>query len=358
MKSRILLGAALLTLAVGSAFAAKGDPSSLVTRVSQGPGAPDGVPTVTFNASIAPNNTTTSCPTTAGAQPAPGEPVISLNIGPNAVVTGFGFDTTQTAFDPSWLSEMAIVFYSSAGAQFFVTPGVGIDMPGGPTVFSSNGVIDLTDSTPIPNLTVGPDGILRLGLCETFNDAAVVIDGTFSVPSTMTVACNNCVDPTGPPPGADLALTQSNNAGGSALLIGNTFEKTLTVTNNGPSTATAITVTDTLPPQLTFVSSTCGAVATGQTVTYTIPSIANGSANNCVLTVRVASAGTITNTATITSSTPADPTAANNTTTAQIGPTGGGIAQTPVPALDRNMLLVLLGLVTLFGAIAMRQRQA
>ncbi len=162
----------------------------------------------------------------------------------------------------------------------------------------------------------------------------------------------------GPPPAADLALTQSNNAGGSALLIGNTFQKTLTVTNNGPATATAITVSDTLPAQLAFVSSNCGAVAAGQTVTYTIPSIANGSANSCILTVRVASAGTIVNTASITASTPADPTPANNTTTAQIGATGGGIAQTPVPALDRNMLLVLLGLVTLFGALALRQREA
>ncbi len=160
------------------------------------------------------------------------------------------------------------------------------------------------------------------------------------------------------PAAADLALTQSNNAAGNALLVGNTFQKTLTVTNNGPGDATNITVTDTLPSQLTFVSSNCGATAVGQVVTYTIPTLANGASNSCVLTVRIASSGTIVNTASITASTPADPTPGNNTTTAQIGASGGGVAQTPVPALDLKSMLVLLGLVSALGMLALRQRQS
>jgi len=128
--------------------------------------------------------------------------------------------------------------------------------------------------------------------------------------------------------------------------------------DNGPAAATAITVTDTLPPQLAFVSSNCGATAAGQVVTYTIASLAVGASSSCVLTVRVQSSGTIVNTAAITSSTPPDTTPANNTTTAQIGPTGGGIAQTPVPALDLKSILVLFGLVSAFGVLALRQRQA
>lgn len=150
---------------------------------------------------------------------------------------------------------------------------------------------------------------------------------------------------------ADLALTQSNNQSG-ALLIGSTFQKTLTVTNNGPADATAITVSDTLPSQLTFVSSTCGAVAAGQVVTYTIPTLANGAVNNCAITVSVNSMGTIVNTAMITASTPMDPTAANNTTSQQIGPTGGGIAQRAVPTLNwmgMGALLAALGGLGLFG---------
>ena len=160
------------------------------------------------------------------------------------------------------------------------------------------------------------------------------------------------------PTNTDLALTQSNNATANALLVGSTFQKTLTVTNNGPSAATAITVTDTLPAQLAFVSSNCGATAAGQVVTWTIPALAVSASASCILTVRVAASGTIVNTAAITAQTPPDSTPANNTTTAQIGPTGGAIAQTAVPAHDLTSVLVLLGLVSALGMLAMRQRQA
>ncbi len=352
MNSKKFVLASLLAFATGSAFAAKGDTAPLLQGVGGGV-VPDGTPTLTFNTSIAPNDTTTLCPAGAG-QPAVGEPVITLNLGPNAVVTGIGWSTTQSAFGASWYSEMVVRFYNAGGGLINLRPGNGQDIAGGPRLFTG-GPIDLTDNM-LPNIALGPTGILRLGLCESFLDGANP-DGRFTVPSTITIQCNTCVDPSGPPPGADLALTQSNNAAGNALLIGNTFQKTLTVRNNGPSAATAITVTDTLPAQLAFVSSTCGATAVGQVVTYTIPTLANAAVNSCVLTLRITAPGTIVNTAAITASTPADPTPANNTTTAQIGAPGGGVAQTAVPALDRNMVLVLLGLVSVLGVLALRQRQ-
>ncbi|MEO6066242.1 MAG: DUF11 domain-containing protein [Lysobacterales bacterium] len=348
MNSKKFVVASLIAFATASAFAGKGDPSPQLRGF--GSGAPDGVPTLTFNTSIAPNDTTTTC----AAQPAVGEPVITLNLGPNAVVTGIGWNTLQTAFGASWRSEMVVQFYNAAGAVIGLAPGTD-DSAGGPTNYFG-GPVDLSDNA-LPNIDLGPTGILRLGLCESFDDDAVPVDGRFTAPSTITIQCRSCVNPNGPPPGADLALTQSNNAAGNALLIGNTFQKTLTVTNNGPSAATAITVTDTLPAQLAFVSSNCGATAAGQVVTYTIPTLANAGVNSCVLTLRITAPGTIFNTAAITASTPADPTPANNTTTAQIGAPGGGIAQTPVPALDRNMVLVLLGLVSVLGMLALRQRQ-
>ncbi len=344
MKSRILLCATLLTLATGTAFAAKGDPRPQLLGLSS-ENVPDGTPTLTFTVPVS-GDTTTLC----AAQPAVGEPVFTFNLGPNAVITGIGWSLTQQAFTPSWLSEMVVQFYNSAGAQISLAASPD-DNPGGPTLFAG-GPVDLT-TAGLSNLSLGPTGILRIGLCESFDDLSVAVDGRFSMPSSITIQCNTCVGPT-----ADLALTQSNNSAGNALLIGSTFQKTLTVTNNGPAEATAITVTDVLPAQLAFVSSNCGATAAGQTVTYTIPTLASGAVNNCVLTVRVAASGTIINAASITSSTPADPTPGNNTTSAQIGPSGGGVAQTAVPALDRNTVLVLLGLVTLLGMVALRQRQA
>ncbi|HET7845376.1 MAG TPA: choice-of-anchor J domain-containing protein, partial [Xanthomonadales bacterium] len=127
--------------------------------------------------------------------------------------------------------------------------------------------------------------------------------------------------------GADLALSQSNTAPPTPA-IGNQFTKTLTVTNNGPSAATSFTVVDTLPAQLTYVSNNCGATAAGQTVTWTGGALANAASASCVLTVQIAQSGAITNTANITTSAPADPNAANNTSTANINgaPVGTDLA--------------------------------
>lgn len=126
------------------------------------------------------------------------------------------------------------------------------------------------------------------------------------------------IDNDSAPTGADLSISQSNTAA-NPLVVGSTFEKFLVVTNNGPSDASAIAVSDTLPAQLTFVSSDCGASANGQVVNYSIDSLANGAANTCVLTVQVTSTGPVSNTASINSSTPTDPDASNNSTTASIG---------------------------------------
>ncbi len=138
----------------------------------------------------------------------------------------------------------------------------------------------------------------------------------------------------------DLALTQSNNAP-AQLALGTTFTKTLTVTNNGPAAATAITVVDTLPFQLQHVSNTCSAAVSGQTVTWTIPSLANAATATCDLVVRVTGSGQFTNTASITGSTPADPTPANNTTSVVFA----GAPQLAVPTLN------LLGLGALLAAL-------
>jgi len=126
------------------------------------------------------------------------------------------------------------------------------------------------------------------------------------------------IDNDSAPTSADLVITQSNNAG-SPLVVGNTFQKTITVTNNGPSDASNISVVDTLPPQLAFVSSNCGGTISGQTFTGSIASLTTGANGNCTLTVRVVGSGTVSNTATITASTPTDPDTSNNTTTATIG---------------------------------------
>jgi uncharacterized repeat protein (TIGR01451 family) len=116
---------------------------------------------------------------------------------------------------------------------------------------------------------------------------------------------------------ADLAITKSH-AGN--FTVGTNGVYTLTVRNNGPSDAAGtITVTDTLPAGLTYVSAsgtgwTCGAA--GQAVTCTRPGpLTNGAtAPSITLTVSVGAAAypSATNTATVSNPT-FDNVAANNT---------------------------------------------
>src|SRR5207237_7767635 len=65
----------------------------------------------------------------------------------------------------------------------------------------------------------------------------------------------SCVNTTvvSPPPSADLSITKS---GPSFVNTGAAFDYLLTVGNNGPNTATSVSVRDTLPAGVTFVSVT------------------------------------------------------------------------------------------------------
>jgi MSHA biogenesis protein MshQ len=103
---------------------------------------------------------------------------------------------------------------------------------------------------------------------------------------------------------ADMAIAMTNS-GNFSVGANGTF--TLTVTNNGPSsTSGTITVTDTLPAGLTYVGYTgtgWSCSNSGQTVTCTRTDIlASGSSEpDITITVRATSAGSLTNTASVSS---------------------------------------------------------
>ena len=114
-------------------------------------------------------------------------------------------------------------------------------------------------------------------------------------------------------PQADLGLSKTAPGG---VALGGPFVYNLAASNAGPDPATAVTVTDTLPAGVSFVSSNCGATEAGGTVTWTIGNLGNGAAASCDITVSVAGSvcPALSNTASI-SGAEADPVAANDSAT-------------------------------------------
>jgi uncharacterized repeat protein (TIGR01451 family) len=115
------------------------------------------------------------------------------------------------------------------------------------------------------------------------------------------------------PQSADLSITKSDNP--DPVLVNGTLTYTLSVTNNGPSTATGVSVSDTLPVTVSFGSATgtgwtCGEA--GGVVTCTRPTLAVGAAPDITITVTAPGiVGTITNNVSVTSTTN-DPLPGNN----------------------------------------------
>jgi uncharacterized repeat protein (TIGR01451 family) len=111
---------------------------------------------------------------------------------------------------------------------------------------------------------------------------------------------------------ADLSLTKTDPPGRTPT--GRNLPYTVTVTNNGPNAASGVTVIDQLPPSVTFVSATptqgtCG--ESGEIVTCDLGTLGGGASSTINIVVKPTMPGTITNTATVSASTP-DPNGDNN----------------------------------------------
>jgi len=114
-------------------------------------------------------------------------------------------------------------------------------------------------------------------------------------------------------PSADLALTMSDRP--DPVFLGDDLTYTLAVTNHGPNAATAISLTNTLPPGLSFISAvlsqgSCGRI--GNEVACSLGNLNSGAGLSISLLVRPVLSGLLTNRASVSSQT-IDATPANNT---------------------------------------------
>jgi uncharacterized repeat protein (TIGR01451 family) len=109
---------------------------------------------------------------------------------------------------------------------------------------------------------------------------------------------------------ADLAV--SLTASPNPAVAGTNLSYTLTVTNLGPASASSVTLTDTLPASVTFVSASPGCVNLGGNVVCNLGTVPNGSATNFTVVVTPIAGGLITNSLAVASATP-NPNSGNNT---------------------------------------------
>jgi uncharacterized repeat protein (TIGR01451 family) len=123
-------------------------------------------------------------------------------------------------------------------------------------------------------------------------------------------------------PAADLALAMSDSP--DPVSVGNALTYTIAVTNAGPSNTSAVKVLDTLNASLKYVSATPSQGQVSSTVTSTgatklvwnVGALANGGSATLIIKVKPQVAGTVKNTANVSTGVTLDPAPANNKQTA------------------------------------------
>ena len=133
--------------------------------------------------------------------------------------------------------------------------------------------------------------------------------------TTSAGACGDAGESVVVNPASDLAITKTDSP--DPVTVGDQITYNLAVTNNGPSPATGVAATDTLPAGVTFEpaadDSRCS-FAAGE-VTCEFGSLVNGGSADADIVVSADRAGTITNIATVSGDQP-DPVGGNDSSSA------------------------------------------
>ncbi|MEM7705708.1 MAG: autotransporter domain-containing protein [Pseudomonadota bacterium] len=188
-----------------------------------------------------------------------------------------------------------------------------------------------TGGTVVCNYTESPDSLLiggsdvidlvvtATGAGSTVNTADLTLGG----PTIDTNLTNN-TDTANVVIAGSSDLSLAKTASAASVDVGSPFSYTLTVSNAGPDTASAFTVTDTLPTGVSYdgfsgAEFSCTEAAGAVTCTYSGAGLANGATTSLNLNVTAQSDGLTSNSATVDLSPPAvDPTPTNDTGTVDV----------------------------------------
>ncbi len=307
-------------------------------------------------------------------------------------------------FDPDVANNSASATVSPTSADLALTKGVSDPNPNvgdqvaftvtltnaGPDTATGVTVTDLLPSgltfvaaTASAGVYDDTTGIWTVGSLTTVTAATLQITATVASPdsrtNTATVAnsdqfdpdvANNSASATVSPTSADLALTKGVSDPNPN--VGDQVAFTVTLTNQGPDTATGVTVTDLLPAGLTFVAAIASAgVYDDTTGIWTVGTVMVGFPATLQITATVGATGPLINTATVTDSDQFDPDPADNSASATLSATGA----TPSPSSSSTSgsglprtgfgatgpiaagLVLVLGGALLVAAVALRRRR-
>lgn len=178
-----------------------------------------------------------------------------------------------------------------------------------------------------------------------FSDTASVTSG-----STDPNSANNSATVTGSIVNtgatADLAVTNTGPASGNE---GDNFTYIVTITNNGPSAAAGVVLTDTLGANLGYVSATASQGTfsqSGGVVTFSVGTILSGGTATLTITGKANEEGNLINSASVTSNA-ADPNSANNSASATTTVAEPSInVSGPITTSSRNVSSIVVATFT------------
>ncbi len=239
--------------------------------------------------------------------------------GPATVVAGgaVSYQLVVTDNGPSDAANLSVTDTLPAGVTFVSATGAG---------WTCTNVGNVSVTCTLPTLATGATAP-SITIVVTAPAQAASLSNTASVAATTAdpnAANNTSVAVTTVTASADLAVTKT---GPATVVAGGSVAYSLVVVNNGPSDAANLSVTDTLPAGVTFVSATgagwtCSNVG-NVSVTCTRPALAAGATAPTITATVTAptQAGTLANTASV-SSTTADPVPSNNSSSTSTSVTG------------------------------------
>lgn len=297
------------------------------------------VTTDSFDTNTANNSSTASTTITPSAdlgiaKTGPAGAVAGVNITYTIVLTNNGPSDAQTvSVSDAVPANTTFVSFTAPGGWTTSTPAVG----GTGTVTASNALLVVGGSVTF-TLVVNVNGATTTGtsITNTVTATAATPDPTPNSSSSTAVVGTAS---------ADLSVTKTSSPNPPVIPAGNNVTYTITVTNLGPSSAIGVTLTDTFPSNMTFVSATPtqGSCTGTGPVTCSLGNLNSGNTATVTVVTRTGAntPGASTNSATVTSTTP-DPNLANNTASATI--------VAVVPTLS-SLLLGLLAAVLAAAAL-------